>query len=619
MSGAFSSRVAVLVKMVVDGLPPRVGRAPNLGRQRLDRKSLPDLREPLGLADRGFHVGERALEAAERRREEADALVEIHDLAFEAVGRAEVDDLDRRRPVDAVEAADALLHRGRIARQVEEDEPAAELEVAALAAGLGRDQKRRAVGPPELRHLDVSAFRGELLVKDRDALAGRGLQPRLEGRKRLAVVDEDERLGGPGRAPFLVPLREPRDARVGVVLPVAGQAGGGQALEVDRRGHPGLEPADVHAPRRARARRQRLAALECGEEFLLGRVGVGPEQLEQAEEAVRVRLERRRREQQHVARDAGERRDGAVRVAPGVAPRALEAVRLVHDEKLEPRRLRLRGEPGLRDEVLERDDRVPVRLEGVEALAVLLHDVLAPLAVEEDERLVELAVELAEPLDRERRGRDDERPVGPVRAQEAREDEAGLDRLAEAHFVGEQPADGIGRRGALGDVELVREERDAPAEERAQPGRLADLGEEEAVEPVPERGRAIRLQRGEALDGVVRRRERPEEQRVHGSPVGEAHAGRPDRGHQDLSLLALEPRLLAGAERQRAQRRVVGRERQARLGRREEDDDAPPVHLLDAPRPEVGVELVKELVVFAEGGHEAADGARGTAIRQADY
>ena len=352
----------------------------------------------------------------------------------------------------------------------------------------------------------------------------------------VAVVDEDERLGGPGRAPFLVPPREPRDARVGVVLPVAGQAGGGrQALEVDGRGHPRLEPADVHAPRRARARRQRLAALESREEFLFGRVGVGPEQLEQAEEAVRVRLERCRGEQQDVARDAGERRDGAVRVAPGVALRALEAVRLVHDEKVEPGRLRLRGKPGGRDEVLERDDRVPVRLEGVEAFAVLLHDVLAPLAIEENERLVELAVELAEPLDRERRGRDDERPVGPVRAQEAREDEAGFNRLAEAYFVGEEPADGIGRRRALGDVELVRKKRDAPAEEGAEPGRLPDLGEQEAVEPIPERGRAIRLQRGEALEGVVRRREGPEEHRVHGSPVCEAHAGRPDRGHQDLS------------------------------------------------------------------------------------
>jgi hypothetical protein len=58
--------VAVLVKMVIDGFPPRIGRALHLGRQRLDRESLSDLREPLGLPDRGFHVGERALETAER-------------------------------------------------------------------------------------------------------------------------------------------------------------------------------------------------------------------------------------------------------------------------------------------------------------------------------------------------------------------------------------------------------------------------------------------------------------------------------------------------------------------------------------------------------------------------
>ena len=212
---------------------------------------------------------------------------------------------------------------------------------------------------------------------------------------------------------------------------------------------------------------------------------------------------------------------------------------------------------------------MPVGLERVEAFAVVLRDVLPPLAVEEHERLVELPVQLAEPLDRERGGRDDERAVGPVGAQEAREDETGLDRLAEADLVGEQPAHRVRRGRPLGDVELVREERDAPAEERAEAGRLPDLGEPEPVEPVPERGRPIGLERREPLDGIVGRRERPQEDRVHRAPVGKTHSGRRRCVHDDLAVLAFEPRLLAGAERQRAQGLVVGRERQVGLGQQE--------------------------------------------------
>ena len=126
--------------MVEDGLLPRVGRAPHLLRESLDRQGLPDLRETLGPEDGGFHVRQRALEPAERRREEADAFVEIHDVALEASGRTEIDDLDRHRPVDPVEPADPLLHRCRVPRQVEEDEAATELEVASLAARFRRDQ-----------------------------------------------------------------------------------------------------------------------------------------------------------------------------------------------------------------------------------------------------------------------------------------------------------------------------------------------------------------------------------------------------------------------------------------------------------------------------------------------
>src|SRR5262245_1127609 len=47
------------------------------------------------------------------------------------------------------------------------------------------------------------------------------------------------------------------------------------------------------------------------------------------------------------------------------------------------------------------------------------------------------------------------------------EDQTSFDRLAETDFVGKQPADGICGRRAFRHVELVREQANTPAEERA--------------------------------------------------------------------------------------------------------------------------------------------------------
>ncbi len=284
-------------------------------------------------------------------------------------------------------------------------------------------------------------------------------------------------------------------------------------------------------------------------------------------------------------------------------------MRLVDDEEVESRRLRLLREAGLPREVLERDDGAPVRLERVESVAVLLRDVLAALAVEEDERLVELPVELAEPLDGERRGSHDEDAVGALRAQEAREDEARLDRLPEADFVREEPADRVARGRALGDVELVREDRDPPAEERPETARLADLREEEAVETVPEGRRPVGLEGAEPVDGIVRGSQGPQEGGRDDAPVRESGPAGGDLVDEDFQLLALEPRLLAGAHRHGTEGAVVRGEREARVRGGKVDDDPPPVDLLDAPRSEVGVELVEELVVVAEGRHGGVHGA----------
>ena len=96
--------------------------------------------------ERRLDPRELGLEAGERLAEEAERLEEPRRVAPDALGRPEVDDLDREAPADPVEAADALLDHERAPRQVEEHEAPAELEVAALAAALGRDEQARALG-----------------------------------------------------------------------------------------------------------------------------------------------------------------------------------------------------------------------------------------------------------------------------------------------------------------------------------------------------------------------------------------------------------------------------------------------------------------------------------------
>jgi hypothetical protein len=83
---------------------------------------------------------ELVLEPAQRLAEDADRFEERRDRRAQSLGGADVDDLDRFVPADAVEAPDALLDRGRRPGEIEEHEAVAELEIASLAAALGGQQ-----------------------------------------------------------------------------------------------------------------------------------------------------------------------------------------------------------------------------------------------------------------------------------------------------------------------------------------------------------------------------------------------------------------------------------------------------------------------------------------------
>ena len=113
---------------------------------------------------------------------------------------------------------------------------------------------------------------------------------------------------------------------------------------VDRHADARRQPADVHAARRARARRQRRARRQPRlEAHVLGEL-LGPQQLQQPEEAVRVVFERRRAQQQHMAAERGDRRHGAPRRLAGMARRPPQPLRFVHHQEIDAGGHRLRGE-----------------------------------------------------------------------------------------------------------------------------------------------------------------------------------------------------------------------------------------------------------------------------------
>ena len=370
-------------------------------------------------------------------------------------------------------------------------------------------------------------------MRDLGAAAELGAHP-LE---RLAVGDEDERLlpglpperglpGQPGhpRVGLVRPLREAREGgvlaakeslergaggegaadAVGLLAPAQGVGRRGSthgvdelqpcrpaALALDRDADPGRQPADVHASRRARAGRQGLGPREAGlEGLVLGEIG-GAQQLEQAEEAVHVVVERDRGEEQDVPAERGDLCHRAPRRAARVAGRAAQPVGLVHHEEVDAGLRRAGRELRPRDERLQGDHGAPVDVEGVEVGAVVPRHVGEPGLVEQHEDLVVLPPQLAQPLHGQRLGRDHQAPLRASGADESAQDEAGLDRLAEPHLVGQQPAHGKGGGRALGGVELVGEQADPPAEEGAEALGLAQRGEVQSVEA-----------QGQVLDGV---------------------------------------------------------------------------------------------------------------------
>ena len=132
--------------------------------------------------------------------------------------------------------------------------------------------------------------------------------------------------------------------------------------------------------------------------------------------------------------------------------------------------------------------------------------------------------------------------------------------MPRSHLVGQQPADRVASRGALGHVELVREQAHAAAEERAQAAGLADAPQVQDVEADQEVARLVEIAVREALEhgALEHGRARP---RVDGNE-----------------------RVGAGGEPQR------------RAGGRKLDNERAPLESGDTPDAEVGIETMREVV-----------------------
>ena len=203
-----------------------------------------------------------------------------------------------------------------------------------------------------------------------------------------------------------------------------------------RGGKPPMSARRVELVHGGRGVAEREARLEA---HVLGKL-LRTEQLEQAEEPVGVVLERRRAQEQDVTAEARDRRDRPPAGLAGVARRAAESLCFVHDEQIDSRCHGLVGQLRALGQHLQRDHGATMHVERVEVGTEVARHVGEALRIEEREHLVVLPPELAQPLHGQRIRRDHEAAFDLPGVHEPIQDERRLDGLAEADFVGEQPA-----------------------------------------------------------------------------------------------------------------------------------------------------------------------------------
>ena len=457
-------------------------------------------------------MGQLRVEPGERFTEHSQLFEQADDVAADAGWRTEVDDFHRDAPANAIEAADALFHHRRLPRQVEQHQAPAELEVAALAAAFGGHQQAGAIDLTKARHFGVTTRRGELFMKHARGQVRAIAERRAKHLQRLAMRHEDEGLflGG---SPERCVRDQPLDAGIGGVhrldlrpQRVVGSEHGAERRarrerpthaidflarhdgirrgrashrlldraaqlrtlgieKLDRNAHSRGQATDVGPASRAGAGGKGCALREAGFEAGVLRKLPRTQQLQQPEEPMRIVFERRGAQQQHVAAQGRNGRDGAPGRLAGMARRTPKSLRLVHHQQVDAGLHGLLGEVRPCDQHLERDHGAAMQFEGIEVVAKVARHVAEALGVEQGEHLVILAPQFTQPLHREGLRRHHQATPHLAGVHQPVEDQRGLDRLAETHFVGEQPPHRIGSARALGHMELVGKQPHPSAQE----------------------------------------------------------------------------------------------------------------------------------------------------------
>src|SRR6185312_4743012 len=150
--------------------------------------------------------------------------------------------------------------------------------------------------------------------------------------------------------------------------------------------------------------------------------------------------------------------------------------------------------------------------------------------------------------------------------------------------------------GAFRDVELVGEDLDAPAEERAQAAGLADALEAQAVQPVGEVLETVDVAAGQALDGRDLRRQRPQRLERHLAAIREEAvpvlAGLDD----DDLVRPLQSGLAPWLDTQRQESVRLRREAQGLVRVRKLDAQTPALNRRDPAGAELGVKSMGDAV-----------------------
>ena len=430
------------------------GRRP--GQLEVDHPAAPRL-EVQALArrvGRDQHAGLAGVEARERTR----ALLARQRAVQTCHGR---DPGDRFR--HALEGVAVLReHDRRLARAADQPDDGRDL---ALVGGGGRRRVRQRPEPPPLARAVGEPRRGEHRVR------------RVVGVVSLAVgVEREPELPGVGRGLLVEQAPSPRDrgrqrsrARQCPLpehdhgQPRAGSPVGfaphRARVALEQPVHPALglgrrDGQQLHAARAGHARLRARAAEH--QHAVVARVRQAPEPAERLVARVGPGV-RRGREERHAARPPGQ----AARGQPAIAP-ARHGVRFIDDERIPHDRLERARHFRPLDEV-ERDDADALELPRIRAARQPCHVARERGGVHERRVETEPMLELGDPLVAQARRRQHERATRQPARRQLRQDQARLDRLAEAHVVGQQharrePADDGERR-----LELVREQIHAGA------------------------------------------------------------------------------------------------------------------------------------------------------------